>query len=214
MNKTTIILVAAVTIVAGCSLHRIKGDGVIKTESRPISGFSRIEAAGGYEIKWSGGEPALSITTDENLLPLINTAVDGDTLQIESNKNLAPSNDITIVLSSASLSGVKLTGGNSFKASRLSGANLTLECTGASDVTVDGSVTKLEATLTGASKLNAKSLQTQTAALSLVGASDAEITVTEKLKASVTGAGSLTYSGDPKSVEQNITGAGSIRPRP
>jgi hypothetical protein len=30
------------------------------------------------------------------------------------------------------------------------------------------------------------------------------------VKVSITGAGTLTYSGNPKSVEQNITGAGSI----
>ena len=89
-----------------------------------------------------------------------------------------------------------------------------LESTGASDITVDGSVTEPGATLTAASKLNAKSLQTKTATLSLTGASDADIAVAEKLTASITGAGSLTYSGNPKSVEQNITGVGSIRHRP
>jgi hypothetical protein len=214
MNKITIILIAAAAMIAGCSRHRVQGDGVIKTENRPISGFSKIEVTGGYQIKWSSGEPALSITTDENLLPLINTDVSGDTLQIDSNNNLAPTDSIAIIVSSASLADVKLIGGNSFKASRLSGPGLTLESIGASDITVDGSVAELEATLTGASKLNAKSLRTQTATLSLVGASDADVTVTEKLKASVTGAGSLTYSGNPKSVEQQVSGVGSIRHRP
>ena len=107
-----------------------------------------------------------------------------------------------------------MSGGISFKASRLSGHDLKLESTGASNISVDGSVTKLEANLTGASKLNAKSLQTQTATLSLLGASDADVTVTDTLKVSIIGAGSLTYYGNPKSVEKNITGMGSIRHRP
>jgi hypothetical protein len=191
----------------------IEGDGSIKSEDRPIAEFTRIVVAGAYQIKWTGGNSTLNITADQNLLPLIKTSVNNGTLQIDSKDNLRPTKTITITLSSASLAEVRLTGANSFKASQITGTDLKLECTGASNITVDGSVTNLRANLTGASKLNAKSLKTQTATLSLLGASNADVTVTDSLKASVTGAGSLTYSGNPKSVEKNVTGAGSIRQR-
>jgi len=214
MNKITLILIVAAALVAGCSHPGIKGDGMIKTEDRSITGFSKVVVAGGYQIKWSSGKAALNISTDQNLLPLIKTAVSDNTLEIGSKENLAPSKSITIILSSGSLAEVQLVGGNSFKASAISGQDLKLESTGASDITVDGSVRNVEANLTGASKLNAKSLQTQTATVSLVGASDADVTVSDTLKVSITGAGSLTYSGNPKSVEKNVTGAGSIRQRP
>lgn len=214
MNRIMIILVAAVTVVAGCSRPVIKGDGVIKTEDRSISDFSKVVVAGGYQIKWSSGKPALNISTDQNLLPLIKTVVSGNTLQIDSKEDLRPTKNIAIILSSASLADVQLTGHNRFKASQLSGHDLKLGSTGASDISVDGSVANLKANLTGASKLNAKSLQTQTATLSLLGASDADVTVTDTLKVSVIGAGSFTYFGNPKTVETNITGVGSIRHRP
>jgi len=42
MNKITITLVAAIAIFAGCSRPGIKGDGVVKTEDRSISDFSKI----------------------------------------------------------------------------------------------------------------------------------------------------------------------------
>src|SRR5436309_970923 len=90
MKKTTIILIATLALVTGCFRLGIRGDGVIKTEDRPISNFSKVEVTGGYEIKWSGGKPALTITTDQNLLPLIATVVSGDTLQIGSTNNLSP----------------------------------------------------------------------------------------------------------------------------
>jgi hypothetical protein len=213
MSRIAIIILSVVAVVAGCHRPEIKGDGVIKTEDRPITDFSGIEAAGAYEIKWSSGRPALSISTDENLLPLIKTEIDDGMLRVDSRENLNPTQSITISLSSASLADVRLTGGNRFKAGSLSGSKLELKSTGASEISVEGRVTELEATLTGASKLNAKSLQTQNATLSLIGASDADITVTDTLKVSVIGAGSLTYSGDPKTVEQEVTGAGSIRHR-
>jgi len=210
----TIVLIAAVTVVAGCSRSGIKGDGVIKTEDRLISDFSRVVVAGGYKIKWSSGKPALNISTDQNLLPLIKTAVSGNTLQIDSKEDLAPTKSITINLFSTSLADMQLSGGHSFRASQVSGRDLKIESSGAWDISVDGSITKLEASLAGASKLNAKSLQTQTAKLSLLGASYARVAVTGTLKVSVIGASSVTYSGNPEVVETNVIGAGSIRHLP
>ena len=214
MNKTTITLFAAIAFLAGCSRPGIQGDGVIKTEDRPISEFSKLVAEGGYQIKWFSGKSALTISTDQNLLPHIRTSVSGDTLRIDSDENLAPTKGITITLSSAALADARFTGGIHFTAGHLSGRNLRLESTGAADISVAGSVTHLEANLTGASHLSAKSLRTQTATLSLLGASDAHVNVSDTLKVSITGAGSLTYSGNPKSVVQNITGAGRVQHLP
>jgi len=214
MNRLTIIVIATCIVVAGCSRPGIKGDGEIKTEDRPISDYSKIVVSGGYRIKWSSGKPALTISADQNLLPLIKTVVNGKTLQIDSAEQLAPTESIKITLSSATLAEVRLTGGNNFRAAQISGHDLNIESTGASSIHVEGSVTNLKADLTGASRLDAKSLHTQNATLSLLGASDAAVNVSDALKVSVTGAGSLIYSGDPKSVEQNVAGAGNIRRSP
>lgn len=214
MNRITISLVAVVAMLAGCSPSGIKGDGMIKTTNLPVADFSALVVSGGYKITWSSGKPALTITTDQNLLPLIKTTANGNTLQIESEDNVRPTKGITITLSSASLADVQLNGAVNLTASQLSGHDLKLESNGAADISVAGSVTNLEANLSGASKLNAKSLQTQTATVSLNGAAYGDVTVTDTLNASISGAGVLTYSGNPKSVEKNVSGAGSIRPRP
>jgi hypothetical protein len=171
-------------------------------------------ATGGYQIKWSSGKSALTITTDQNLLPLITTQVSGNSLKIDCEENLRPTKGITIIVSSDSLSVMRLNGAVGLTASNLSGHDLKLESNGASSISADGSVTNLEVNFSGASKLNAKSLRTQTARVSLNGASHAVVSVTETLNASISGAGLLTYSGNPKSVEKNISGAGSIRARP
>jgi hypothetical protein len=65
--------------------------------------------------------------------------------------------------------------------------------------------------MTGASRLNAEALQTERAELSLTGASRAEVNVTDTLKVSITGAGKVIYSGNPRRVERDVTGAGTIR---
>jgi hypothetical protein len=65
--------------------------------------------------------------------------------------------------------------------------------------------------MTGASELEATGLQTKTVEISTTGAADAAIAVSETLKVSITGAGKVTYSGNPKTIEKHISGAGSIR---
>ena len=207
-------LVAAAALCAGCSLPGIKGDGVITTADRPISEYSELVVTGGYQIKWSRGKPSLTIVTDQNLLPLIKTSITGTTLQIDGEENLRPTQGITINLSGAALAKVRLTGAINLTTGELAGPDLKLESNGASSIHVKGAVTDLDANLSGACKLNAKSLQTRTAAVSLNGASYAEVTVTDTLHASISGAGVLTYSGNPKSVEKNLSGVGRIEARP
>ena len=208
------VLLAAVAVSGGCSRPGIKGDGTMKTENRPVSDFSALHVSGAYQIKWSSGKPALTISTDQNLLPLITTSVNGKTLEIDWKETLRPTRGITINVSSASLTDMQLNGAVSLTASNLSGGDLKLESNGASSISVDGSVTNLDANLSGASKLDAKSLRTQTATVSLNGACYADVTVTETLNASIAGAGALTYGGNPKSVERNVSGVGRIQSRP
>jgi putative autotransporter adhesin-like protein len=214
MNRITILLVAAIAVIAGCSPSGIKGDGVVTTTNRPIADFSAMKANGAYQIKWSSGKPAITISTDQNLLPLITTSVTGDTLDIDWKENLRPTKGIMINVSSASLKEVRLNGAVSLTASNVSGPDLKLESNGASSINVEGSVKNLEANFSGAGNLSAKALQTQTARISLSGACSADVTVTENLDASISGAGVITYGGNPKAVEKNVSGLGKIQSRP
>lgn len=214
MNRKTILLVAGVVVIAGCSRLGIKGDGLITTTNRPTADFSALEANGAYQIQWSSGKPALTICTDSNLLPLITTSITGGSLHIDWTENLRPTKGITIIISSASLTNVELNGAISVTASNLSGRGLKLEANGAASINVDGSVTNLEADLSGATRLNGTALHTQTATVSLNGTSYADVTVTGSLDATISGVGILTYGGNPKSVQKDVSGLGRIQSRP
>ena len=214
MNRIPIVLLAAFIIVAGCSRPGIKGDGVIKTETRPIVDFSKIIVAGSYEIQWSSGKPALSIAVDQNLLALIKTVVSGDTLRIDSAEKVDPTKPIMLLLSSGSLAKIQISGEIVFKASRLSGDNFKIDAAGQTAISVEGSVTNLAANLVGDSKLDAKMLQTQSADLSMVGSSKADVTVASVLKVSVIGDGTCTYGGNPPTIEKSGIGSANVRPRP
>jgi hypothetical protein len=212
MNKITILIVAVFAVcLTGCGRLGIRGNGHITTEQRTIAAFTEIEAKGAFEIEWHNGTPALSITTDENLLPYIENQVSSNKLRLHGRERVIPTHGIKVVVSSPTLNGAKLTGAVRLNAKQISGPKFYFESSGAGRITLDGNVDQLLADMTGATDLNARSLQTKTAEISATGASKAEIAVSETLRVSITGAGKITYSGNPKTIEKHITGAGSIR---
>jgi len=210
MKKITIVfLTVCVVFAAGCRWVGLRGNGHIKTDDRTISAFTEIDAGGAFEIEWQGGSPALHITTDENLLSYVESDVSGDTLQLRTHEQIWPTHGIKVVISSQTRSAARIRGAVKLTAKQLTGPKFALEASGASRVSLDGSVDELLADTTGASELEASGLQTRTAEISTTGAADAEIAVAEKLKVAITGAGKVSYSGNP-TVEKHITGAGSV----
>jgi len=208
-----IILSLLVLLSVGCGWKGIRGNGKIKTEARPVTAFTRVDAGGFYELEWHPGAPSLSLTTDENLLAHIETRMAGDVLKIEMHGTFSPTRGIKIAITSPALTGASLSGAVKFDATQISAATFALETSGATRVTLAGKVSRLLASLTGASKLKAADLPAEEVELSVTGAGKADVTVSNLLRASITGAGKVTYGGQPKSVEKRITGAGKIAPR-
>ena len=212
MKKITIALLATCVVsAAGCHWVGIRGNGHIKTDERPVSAFANIDARGAFTIEWQSGPPSLRITTDENLLPYINSNISGDTFHLRTRDQIRPSYGIQVVISSQTRAGARISGAVKLTAKQLSGSRFALESRGAARVSLDGKIDELFADMTGASELAASGLQTKAAEISTTGAGDAEIAVADKLKVAITGAGKVRYSGNPPSIEKHISGAGSIR---
>lgn len=204
-------LAACLVLVSGCRWPGIQGNGKIKTDERAVSAFANIDVRGAFEIEWQNGAPSLQITTDENLLPYINSGVSGDTLRLRTREQIRPSHNIKVVISSSTRTGAKISGAVKMAVKQLNGPRFALESSGASRISLDGNVDQLLADMTGASKLAATGLQTKTAEISTTGAGDADVAVTETLKVAITGAGKVMYTGNPPTIEKHITGAGTVR---
>ena len=207
----TVLLAGCVVLVAGCHLPGIRGNGHIKSEERSLVSFVNLDAGGAFEIEWQNGSPALRITTDENLLRYVESNVSDDTLHLRTRGHVWPSHGIKVVISSPTRAGGKIRGAVKLIVKQLSGPIFALEAKGASRVSLDGSVDRLLVDMTGASQLTAAGLQAKTAEISTTGAGDAEVAVSDMLKVAITGAGKVTYSGNPPTIKKQITGAGSIR---
>jgi hypothetical protein len=213
MNTTKIAFFAVLALsLAGCGVRGIRGNGHIANDPRTVTDFSEIDASGALQIEWKSGPPSLNINTDENLISGIHSEVTGNKLRLSSHGNLWPSNGrIKVDVSSPVRIGARLSGATRLIAPQLSGGKFAIESSGATSVTLDGKIDELLADMTGASKLNADALQTRIAEIAGTGASKAEVNVSDTLKVSITGAGKVTYSGNPPTIEKNITGAGKIQ---
>jgi len=214
MKKITIVFLAACVVLAvGCHWVGIHGNGYIRTDERPVSAFANIDVRGAFTIEWQSGTPSLRITTDENLLPNIDSNVSGDTIHLRTREQIRPTHGIRVVISSPTRAGARISGAVKLDAKQLSGPRFALESRGASRVSLDGNIDELLADMTGASELAASALQTKTAEISTTGAGNAEVAVAETLKVVITGAGKVQYSGNPPTIEKHISGAGSVRHR-
>ena len=213
MNKIHISLVALVALfVSGCWWPGIRGNGHVVTDQRTVGEFSDVKADGAFEIEWHSGTPALSITTDDNLLKYIDSSVEGTTLRLHTREQLHPTRRMKVLVTSPTLTGLSFAGAVRFDATQLSGAKFYLQTAGACKITLGGNVDEFLADMSGASKLMAVGLHTKTTDISTSGASKAETYASEALRVSISGAGKVTYYGHPKKVERHVSGAGSINP--
>jgi len=212
MRKILIVLLAGcVVLVVGCHLPGVRGNGQIKTDERPIATFANLDASGAFEIEWQNGPPVVRVTTDGNLLPYIENNVSEDTLHLRTRGHLWPTHGIKVVISSPTRTGGRIRGAVKLTVKQLSGPSFAVEAKGASQISLDGNVDRLLVDMTGASHLAADGLQAKSAEISTTGAGDAEVAVTDALNVVITGAGKVTYSGNPPTIKKQITGAGSIR---
>lgn len=197
---------------AACS-PGVNGSGHVKTESRAVSGFSSIHLSGaGHLIITQTGSESLSITSDDNILPLITTSVSGGTLSI----GVKPGNSIGKVtqldyhVTVKTLRAIDVSGAATISATGITTDTLTLSLSGASTATISGQGQALTLTISGAGHFDGRQFATHTATVSISGAGDASVAASDTLDATISGAGSVTYYGSPH-VTQHISGAGSIK---
>lgn len=88
---------------------------------------------------------------------------------------------------------------------------LDVQVEGASDIRLDGIVRRLKGMISGAGDMRAYGLYVEDADLELQGAGDAQVNVAGRLKALVSGAGTLYHQGTPKEMDVKVSGAGKVK---
>lgn len=212
----TLGLTLAALPIAGCTSITLgggaSGSGNVKTETRSVSGFSRValDGVGRLTITQTGVE-SLSITADDNILPYIDSTVTGDTLHLGPKPGVAVVNvaRLDYRLTVKNLSALSVSGAAAVAASGINTTSLTVSLGGAGDFTVAGRADSQDVELSGAASYKARDFATKSATVRVSGAGSATVAVSDRLDAHITGVGSITYYGNPN-VIRDISGVGTI----
>ena len=228
-----IFLVACSFILLSSCEESVQGNGNVKSETRETAPFSKIEVSGAYTVNI---EPAnyssLTIEADENLLQYIETYVDNGELKVSSNKNFSRYRKLQLNITVKDFEGLKASGASELRSkSTLTGNEVDLDFSGAVEAQLAINTTKLDGDFSGACEvvlrgnanearfetsgaveIDAEEFKVQKCRLNMSGAGQAVVYVTEELDVDVSGAAEIRYRGNPGNVEQNISGAASVKP--
>jgi hypothetical protein len=234
-----ILLALPLLLVLGSCRHfmgkRVRGNGTIRTEQRPVQNFKQVEVGGAAKVMVSqGDQPSVKIEADDNLLQYIEVFQEGDKIHVRNKKgyNLQPTDDIKVYVTSATYSRISASGAcdilgqNKISNSEdlhleVSGAGdikmevdapkLSAEVSGSGSVRLKGQTKEVELDLTGAAHAYCYDLLAENTTVEISGAGSAEVYASVKLDATVSGAGNVSYKGNAADVNQHVSGAGNVK---
>jgi len=214
MKKATLLvsLAALVAAFSACHIGRgVKGSGTLKTEKRNLPAFKGIETTGAYEVEVMCQKPAsFEIEADDNILPLIRTDVRDGVLYVTSEKSYNPSRAVSLRISLPELTAVSSRGAGEVTIQDAQSDDLKIESMGAASIKAAGKVKNATISSSGAGDIDANRLQAEKARVTVAGAASVSVYATEQLDVSVSGVGSVTYGGNPKTVNKSVSGIGSV----
>lgn len=217
MKKIIIlVVVSSLILLTSCrfgSWRGVKGNGELAKEERDIDNFEKLNVGGSFNVEIKvGEETSLRIETDENLMKYIVTRVKGNTLHIDSKKNLKPKEGLNIYITTNKLTEIDCSGAASVEAYDVYSNRFKVDVSGAADVNLEGNVESLDADISGAASLDAEDLIAKNVSVDASGASNASVYASVGVRAEASGASSVNCYGDPKNgVRSDVSGAGSIK---
>ena len=216
MKSLRLILIAALAFTGVPALaETVTGSGTAATDNRPVAGFHSVglSVSGRLEIV-QGDAEKLSITADDNILPLIEATVDRGELRIRfregGNLNIRPRTPIRMTLNAKALDGIAIAGSGDVQAPALNARELKVSIAGSGDVMLAGKAQELSVKIAGSGDVKAGRFESQSAQVHISGSGDATVWAREKLNVHVSGSGDVRYYGDP-GVQSSVAGSGSVR---
>jgi len=222
---------------AACDVHvgpgeHVQGSGTVKTESRDVHGFDRVDVAGtGTLVITQGDTEHLTISAEDNVLPRLTSEVVGGRLELhpQSGIQLNTTQPIRYELAVKQLKEVRLAGSGDVQAGGLDSDQLdiavagsgstsiagltakavTVTISGSGTATISGQATQENVTISGSGRYRANDLKSRTATIQINGSGDCEVSVADSLTVTIAGSGNVTYVGSP-TVNQTILGSGRV----
>jgi putative autotransporter adhesin-like protein len=208
--RSALALPVVLSVAAACTATA--GSGQLATESRQVSGFTKVELAGIGELTINqAGSESLTISAENNLLPLLTSQVEGDTLILgkKANTRIQTTKPITYTLTMKDISGVAVSGSGTINVPKLTTAALRTEISGSGVITAAGTADDQNLEISGSGRYLADGLTSKTVTVEISGSGTASVVASDALDVKISGSGTLTYGGNPQ-VQQSVSGSGKL----
>jgi len=237
MKKILAALLVLVTITTfGRGWEQIKGSGNLKKETRSVGSFTGLSSNGSMDVVISyGNSSTIEIEADDNLLPYIETKLDGGKLVIRSKDEVGFStkNNITVRVQMVKVDNLSLSGSGDIKGDgafandmttklSLSGsgtidlgfgsfANLNAHISGSGDIVLrKGSAKNLDVHISGSGKVDANAISFETVEAHISGSGEVRATASKTVDAHISGSGRVYYSGSATNISSKSSGSGKV----
>lgn len=214
--------------------EQVKGNGVLQRQQRQPGSFNGVASslAAAIEIR-IGNSESISIETDENLLPLIETVVEDGMLKIRTvkrNMNLQ-TRTLKIVVQAKSLDHLSLGGSGSIDSDALRARKLQIDLGGSGKIhlkgveadslavslggsgdllAAGGTAARVSISIGGSGNVDLGKVRSDSVDVSIAGSGETTVWAQQALNLSVAGSGTAKYYGDPR-VTTSVIGSGSTR---
>jgi hypothetical protein len=195
----------------GVSTSQISGSGVATTEYRELVPLSRVELAGANIVTVRvGPAQSVAVTADDNLVDHVTTTVRSGSLVIADDVgSFTAKTPMRVTVSVPSLDGVTLSGSGTVTVDGVTATDFIADLSGSGILKASGTADHLTAVLSASGTVDLQDLVAQDVIARLDGTGEMNVHATSTLDATLTGTGSIVYSGSPF-VTTHDTGTGSI----
>ena len=214
--------------------NRIEGSGNIKSLTRELGHFTGVAVNLPSQVELRiGNTESVTIETDDNLLPLIESVVEDGTLKLRTGKrNLNfKTRTLKIVVHARSIDRIALGGSGTIESDVLRGDKFKFDIGGSGSINLKGiegnavvvavggsgnlrsgpgTAGKVSVSIGGSGDVQLGQVKAQDANVSVAGSGEATLWVSGALSASIAGSGDVNYYGDPK-VSKSVAGSGTLK---
>lgn len=233
-NFKTLILIIMLTSASTLLAQKITGDGNVVKETRSLPSFDKIESSGIVNIFLTQGDREFAvIESDKNLLALIETYVNDNTLFVKTKEDVSikKSTKMNVYITLKNLSEINLSGVGNVESSgklkindlkiensgvgniklNLDSKNLACELDGVGNVILTGNVTTVVISNNGVGNVKAFDLTADILNIQSNGVGNAEVNSDKEIYISLNGMGNVSYKGNAIVKELSKNGFGNVK---
>ncbi|MGL5863381.1 MAG: head GIN domain-containing protein [Phycicoccus sp.] len=204
---------AACSVGGSDSEDQVVGSGRTASDSRTVAGFTTVRAEGAVDLVVTTGPLApAEVEADANILDLVSTTVEGDTLVVTTTKSYSTRNPVTVTAQVPELTGGTTSGSGDLRLTVSDPATVDVATSGSGDVVVDGTAGSAVLTTEGSGNVDASRLDADQVTAETEGSGDIEVGSPPTLDATSAGSGDIVYAQRPATLTENASGSGEIGP--